>query len=106
MKSTRTPRNLLEYAPVAAVARSRYFPAVLQWITASVFVVIVWQLLLGPQSAHENAGTALVWVLWWPLLPLLFIGLGRFWCAVCPFGWLSDQVQKLVGVQQRVPRVL
>ena len=98
--------NLLDRPLVAAVARSRYFPAVLQWATASVFFVIVWQLLLGPQSAHDNAGTALVWILWWPLLPLLFIGLGRFWCAVCPFGWLSDQVQKLVGVHRRAPRFL
>lgn len=100
------PRNLLDYGVVAAIARSRHFPAVFQWLTASVFFIIVWQLLLGPQSAHDNAGTALVWVLWWPLLPLLFIGLGRFWCAVCPFGWLSDQVQKLVGVHRRVPRFL
>lgn len=99
-------RNLLDYKLVGAVARSRYFPGVLQWMTASVFAVIVWQLLLGPQSAHENAGTALVWVLWWPLLPLIFIGLGRFWCAVCPFGWLSDQVQRLVGVHQKVPKFL
>lgn len=104
-QSTR-PRNLLDYGVVAAIAHSRHFPAVFQWLTASVFFIIVWQLLLGPQSAHDNAGTALVWVLWWPLLPLLFIGLGRFWCAVCPFGWLSDQVQKLVGVHQRVPRFL
>jgi len=83
-------KNLLDYGPVAAIAHSRYFPVALQWMTASVFMVIVWQLLLGPQSAHENAGTALVWVLWWPLLPVLFLTLGRFWCAVCPFGWLSD----------------
>lgn len=100
------PRNLLDYGIVGAVAHSRYFPGVLQWLTASVFFIIVWQLLLGPQSAHDNAGTALVWVLWWPLLPLLFIGLGRFWCAVCPFGWLSDQVQKVVGAHQRVPAFL
>jgi polyferredoxin len=100
------PRNLLDYGPVAAIARSRYFPVVFQWMTASVFFVIVWQLLLGPQTAHDNAGTALVWVLWWPLLPLLFLALGRFWCAVCPFGWLSDQVQKLVGVHKRVPKFL
>lgn len=98
--------NLLDYRLVKTIAQSRYFPAVFQWLTASVFFLIVWQLLLGPQSSHENAGTALVWVLWWPLLPLLFIGLGRFWCAVCPFGWLSDQIQRVVGVHQRVPMVL
>lgn len=106
VRSTTPSPNLLDYRLVRTMAHSRYFPAVLQWLTASVFVIIVWQLLLGPQSSHENAGTALVWVLWWPLLPLLFIGLGRFWCAVCPFGWLSDQVQRVVGVHQRVPAFL
>jgi ferredoxin len=105
-EAPKRPKNLLDYGPVAAIARSRYFPVVFQWMTASVFLVIVWQLLLGPQAAHDNAGTALVWVLWWPLLPLLFIGLGRFWCAVCPFGWLSDQVQKLVGAHKKVPKFL
>ncbi len=52
------------------------------------------------------AGTALVWVLWWPLLPVLFLTLGRFWCAACPFGWLSDQVQKLVGAHRKAPKFL
>lgn len=102
----RSSRNLLDSPRVAAVAHSRYFPVVFQWVTASVFLVIVWQLLLGPQAASDNAGTALVWVLWWPLLPLLFLAVGRFWCAVCPFGWLSDLVQKIVGVHQATPKFL
>lgn len=54
-------RNFLALGPVGAIARSRLFPGVLQWATASVFALIVWQLLLGPSSAHDNAGTALVW---------------------------------------------
>lgn len=99
-------RNLLEYRPVAAVARSRFFPAGLQWITTLVFAVILWQLVLGPTAAHDNLGTALTWVLWWPLIPIVFLAVGRFWCAVCPFGWLSDQVQKLVGVGRPVPAFL
>jgi len=68
--------------------------------------VIVWQLMLGPESAHDNLGTALTWVLWWPLIPLFFVLVGRFWCAVCPFGWLQDQVQKLVAVNRPVPAFL
>ena len=99
-------RNLLDLRPVAAVARSPLYPAALQWATTAVFVVIIWQLLLGPDTAHDNLGTALTWVLWWPLIPIVFVLLGRFWCAVCPFGWLSDQVQKLVGVERPVPKAL
>ena len=63
-------RNLLDLRLVALVARSRFYPAVLQWITAFVFAVVIWQLMLGPDSAHDNLGTALTWVLWWPLIPI------------------------------------
>ncbi len=105
-RERRPARNLLELAPVAAVMRSRFYPAVLQWVTTAVFAVIVWQLLLGPDSAQNNLGTALTWVLWWPLIPIVFLLLGRFWCAVCPFGWLSDQVQQRVGIGRPVPAFL
>ncbi len=101
-----TARNLLDHRPVAKLLRSRWYPGVFQWAAAAVFVVVVYQLLLGPDSAHDNLGTALVWVLWWPLIPIVFVVLGRFWCAVCPFGKLSDLVQRLVGVQRPVPRFL
>lgn len=36
----------------------------------------------------------------------MFLLLGRFWCAVCPFGTLSDLVQKFVGSQRPVPAFL
>ena len=99
-------RNLLRYRPVAALLRSRWYPAVFQWAAAAMFAIVVYQLLLGPDLAHDNLGTALVWVLWWPLIPIMFVGVGRFWCAVCPFGKLSDLVQKFVGVNRPVPRFL
>jgi ferredoxin len=107
MKSSNSsPRNLLDNRLVAAMLRSRWYPAVFQWITAAVFVVIMYQLLVGPDSAHDNLGTALTWVLWWPLIPILFLFLGRFWCAICPFATLSDLVQKFVGNRRPVPRFL
>lgn len=99
-------RNLLHLRPVAAIARSRFYPAALQWVSAFVFAIVVWQLMLGPDSAHDNLGTAMTWVLWWPLIPIAFLLLGRFWCAVCPFGWLQDQVQKLVAASRPVPAFL
>jgi hypothetical protein len=99
-------RNLLDRPLVNRFVRSRWYPGVFQWIAAAVFVVVVYQLLLGPDTAHDNLGTALVWVLWWPLIPILFIAVGRFWCAVCPFGKLSDLVQRLVGVNRPVPAFL
>ena len=99
-------RNLLEIRAVRAVMRSRWYPGVLQIPVAAVFGLVAYQLLAGPTSAPDNAGTALLWVLWWPLIPIIFVFLGRFWCAVCPFGALTDFVQKLVGVNRPVPAFL
>ena len=99
-------RDLLKIAAVRSVMRSRWYPGVLQIPIAAVFGFIAYELLVGPTSAHDNAGTALMWVLWWPLIPIVFVFLGRFWCAVCPFATLSDFVQKLVGVNRPVPAFL
>ncbi|RPI25876.1 MAG: 4Fe-4S binding protein [Chloroflexota bacterium] len=98
--------NILKIGFIGAIFRSRLFPGVFQAITAAVFIIIVYQLLLGPASAHDNLGTALTWVLWWPLIPIIFLFLGRFWCAICPFATLSDIVQKFVGNERPVPKFL
>ncbi len=99
-------RDLLKNPVVSAVMRSRWYPGVIQIPIAAVFGLVAYQLLAGPSTAHENAGTALMWVLWWPLLPLVYVLFGRFWCAVCPFAALSDLVQKLVGANRPVPAFL
>ncbi len=41
-----------------------------------------------------NVGAALVWQLWWPLLPFLILLTARAWCAVCPFAALSSMAQR------------
>lgn len=98
--------NLLDIPWFNRFMRSRWFPGIIQWPTAAVFVLIMYQLVLGPASAHDNFGTALTWVLWWPLIPIIFLFLGRFWCAICPFATFSDLVQKLVGNNRPVPKFL
>ncbi len=47
--------------------RSRWYPGAFQIPIAGVFGLVVDELLTGPAKAHDNAGTALMWVLWWPL---------------------------------------
>lgn len=95
--------NLLTIPAVKAMMNSKYYPKIFQIPVAAVFGLIGYELLAGPSSAHDNPGTALMWVLWWPLIPIVFLFLGRFWCAICPFATLSDFVQKLVGVNRPVP---
>jgi polyferredoxin len=98
--------NLLKIKWIDAFLRSRWYPGIIQWPTLIVFIVIIYQLLLGPSTAHDNLGTALTWVLWWPIIPIIFLFLGRFWCAICPFATVNDLVQKFVGNNRKVPRFL
>ena len=100
------PYNLLRIRPLRRLLKSRWFPAILAWPTLAVFVFITYQLVAGPTAAHDNLGTALTWVLWWPILPLAFLLVGRIWCAICPFGTINDLVQKWVGNNRPVPRLL
>jgi polyferredoxin len=102
----RPGRNLMSIPAVASALRSRWYPGVLQVPIAAVFGLVAYQLLAGPDAAHDNAGTALMWVLWWPVIPIVFVLLGRFWCAVCPFGAISDLAQRWVGVNRPVPAFL
>ena len=98
--------NLLQIPVIKGIFQSRIFPGIFQYLTLVVFGVIVYELIFGPGSAHDNFGTAMTWVLWWPLIPVIFVLLGRFWCAVCPFATVSDLIQKVVGVRGVVPRFL
>jgi hypothetical protein len=101
-----TKNNLLKNKWVKAFMRSRWYPGIIQWPTLIVFMFIMFELLLGPSAAHDNFGTALTWVLWWPIIPIMFLFLGRFWCAICPFATLNDLVQKFVGNNRPVPKFL
>ncbi|MGD0869665.1 MAG: 4Fe-4S binding protein [Bryobacteraceae bacterium] len=98
--------NLLSIPWIRATLRSRFYPAAFQWTTAATFVLVLVTALFGTNNAGQNFGMALAWTVWWPLLPLSFVFAGRFWCAVCPLAWLSDQVQRAVGVRFSAPRVL
>ena len=99
-------KNWLNNKSFAKFIKSKWYPGVLQWPVAIIFAFIVYELMTGPSEAHDNFGTAGTWVLWWPLLPILLLFLGRFWCTICPFGVLNDVVQKFVGSKKPVPKFL
>lgn len=102
----RQTTNLLDLPWVRAILSSRWYPGILAYPTLAVFSLILYLLLWGPTSPSANLGTSLTWVLWWPLIPLLMFALGRFWCAICPFGRLIDLVQSIAGLHHPVPSFL
>lgn len=98
-------KNLLN-GYLGSFMKSKWFPGIFTWPVMLVFAIIIYQTLWGPRSAHDNFGTAMTWILWWPLIPLIFLLLGRFWCAVCPFATISDLAQEYFGANLPVPRFL
>lgn len=46
--------NLLKNKWINRFLRSRWYPGIIQWPTLFIFMVIMFQLLLGPATAHDN----------------------------------------------------
>ncbi|MBU3215353.1 4Fe-4S binding protein [Clostridium estertheticum] len=106
MSDIKKQTDFLKNKTLKKFIKSKWYPGIFQWPVALVFAFIVYELIVGPSDAHDNFGTAGTWVLWWPLLPILLLLFGRFWCIVCPFGLLNDVVQKFVGNNKPVPKFL
>ena len=99
-------KNLLDNKTFAKFIKSKWYPKIFQIPVGLIFAFIVLELFIGPADAHDNFGTAGTWVLWWPILPILLLISGRFWCTICPFGTLNDIVQKFFGSKKPVPKFL
>jgi hypothetical protein len=85
--------------------KMRGYPGVLQWLSVLFFVPVLGFLLFGPAD-KDNLANLLIWLVWWPLLCVMFIVAGRIWCGVCPFSKVSDSLQRLVGLRLAVPDFL
>ena len=98
------PKNLLEAKMLKGFIKSKWYPGIFQIPAVFVFAFIMYLLLFGSPKIEDNFGSALTWILWWPLIPLFFLLIGRFWCAVCPFATISDFVQKYIGLKKPIPK--
>jgi polyferredoxin len=106
LTSKKSSFDLLSIPIIKKFIKSKWYPGIFQWIVLVFFTVIVFELVAGTVNPHRNFGTTMTWVLWWPIIPILFIAMGRFWCAICPFGKLSDIIRKMVGSERPMPKFL
>ena len=77
--------NLLHFKPLNAFLRSRWYPLAFQVASLLVFAFVMIETLFGPEAVHDNAGSAIVWILWWPLLPLTYFVVARSGAPCAPF---------------------
>ena len=86
--------------------KDKRFPGYLQALAGLLFAIILCFLMIGPQDFTKNLSSILLWFFWWPLFIIQYLLVGRFWCAVCPFGTLGDMVRKTLGINLPVPQII
>jgi polyferredoxin len=88
---------------VERLLRWRHFPSVLQSPLLLIAAVAVPLAFRPVQRSEMNSGAALVWQVWWAILPFAVLLTGRGWCAICPFGALGSAAQRFRPATSRLP---
>lgn len=94
---------------VRGIVLWRYFPLVPQVVVLVAYIALVAGAIgVDTDIRHigvTNLSTFLVWTLWWPIVLVSTILLGRLWCVVCPLELVSS-VASTVGLKKRPPPLL
>ena len=85
--------------------KNSLFPWLGRWFLIGFLVVLTYSALFGPPDPRLNFATVMSWVVWWPLLAVSYLVIGRVWCAVCPMGALSDLIHRKVGLNLKAPKL-
>ena len=88
--------NLLTAYPLLKqILRSDFWPDAINFkFTAFVYPLVLAVLFFGPQDRDHNPMLNVFWDMWWPLVFISFLFLGRIWCSVCPFMIYGELVQR------------
>ncbi|MDZ7261267.1 MAG: hypothetical protein ONB05_04075 [candidate division KSB1 bacterium] len=81
--------DLLRLHALRRFLRSRWYPGFFQVLSVGFLVLLLAFAFFGPDRGGRNLATVVTWTLWWPLLPISLVLLGRVWCAVCPLAALG-----------------
>ncbi len=59
-----------------------------------VFWTVIFVGLLGTAVPGLNFGAAITWYVWFCLVFVMMVVVGRAWCAMCPFGGFGEWIQR------------
>ncbi|HET9081933.1 MAG TPA: 4Fe-4S binding protein [Trebonia sp.] len=84
---TRNPR-------IARLLHDRKFQFLLILPNQIIFWTVIVVGLLGTAVPGLNFGTAITWYIWFCLVFVLMVVVGRAWCVMCPFGGFAEWIQR------------
>ncbi len=108
LELTRDPR-------VARLVRNRKFQFLLIVPNQVVFWTVIFVGIAGTAIPGLNFGAAITWYVWFCLVFVMMVVVGRAWCAMCPFGgfaeWIQrrsfwNRTQKALGLGRKFPEPL
>ncbi|WP_020676109.1 4Fe-4S binding protein [Geopsychrobacter electrodiphilus] len=107
-------KDLLHLPLLGTLLKNRWFWRLSRLSLLAITLLVIasgWHHHLIPGIAandplmYTNFATFGLWVLWLMGLVLLALVAGRFWCAVCPFGWLNGLFSRY-GFKRSLPNWL
>lgn len=60
----------------------------------AIFWLVIFSGLVGTVSPGLNFATAITWYIWFAVVFVLMVVVGRGWCAMCPFGGFGEWIQR------------
>ncbi len=102
---TRNPR-------IARLVRNRKFQFLLILPNQIIFWTVIFVGLFGTAIPGLNFGAAITWYVWFCLVFVMMVVVGRAWCVMCPFGgfaeWIQrrtlfQRTQKTLGLGRKLP---
>ena len=104
--------DLARHPLVARALRNRKFQFLMIMPNQIIFWAVIFFGVLGTVIPGFNFATAITWYIWFCLVFVLMVVVGRGWCAMCPFGgfaeWLQrrtfwQRTQKALGLGRKLP---
>ena len=79
---------------VARILHDRRLQFMLILPNQIIFWLVIGIGLLGTVVPGLNFATAITWYLWFCLVFVMMVVVGRAWCAMCPFGGFGEWIQR------------
>ena len=79
---------------IARILRNRKFKFMLILSNQIIFWTVIFVGLMGAATLDLNFGAAITWYVWFFLVFVMMIVVGRTWCAMCSFGGFAEWIQR------------
>lgn len=87
--------ELTALAPMRWLIKQRPFQFAFQVPLVLTLILILWAGFFGTRVPDRNIATIFTWTIWWTLLILDVVLLGRLWCMVCPWDAIASWFRRL-----------